>query len=64
MKLLIMQFSQFSCYFSAPCSQTPSIYILPLVRETMFFTHIKQWIKSSRVLIFIYLCRRREDKRF
>jgi hypothetical protein len=44
MKLLIMQSSPAPCHFSplvqtfssAPCSQTPSVYVLPLVWETNF----------------------------
>jgi hypothetical protein len=29
----------------APCSQTPSIYVLPLMWETRFHTHTKQQVK-------------------
>jgi len=42
---------------------TPSVYVLPLVCETKFQTHIKQ-VKLYIILIFMLLERRREDKRF
>jgi hypothetical protein len=29
----------------APCSRTPSIYVLPLVWETKFHTHTKQQVE-------------------
>jgi hypothetical protein len=53
MKLLIMECSPSSCHFllyvqifsSAPCSQTPSIYVLPLMWETKFYTNTKQQVK-------------------
>jgi hypothetical protein len=32
-------------FFSAPCSQTPSFWILPLVLETKFHTHTKPQVK-------------------
>jgi len=40
MKLHIMQYSpashDFQTFSAAPCSQTPSIYVLPLVWKTRF----------------------------
>jgi hypothetical protein len=53
MKLLVMKFSSSSCYFIAlrskynpPCSQTLSVYVLPLIWETKFRTHIKQTLNE------------------
>jgi len=51
MKLLIMQFSssllslppsQVQIFSSAPCSQTPSVYVLPVVWDTKLHSHTKQ----------------------
>jgi hypothetical protein len=50
-KLLIMQFSQTSYHFiplsvqifsPAPCTQTPSFYVPPLMAETKFHIHTEQ----------------------
>jgi hypothetical protein len=66
-KLLVMQFSPFSRYFnplrsqifsSAPCSQTPSVCVSPLMLETSFTT-----IQNRRyILIFTFLDSTRDDK--
>jgi len=53
MLLLIMQSSPASTtspllgpeLSSAPCSHTPSIYVLPLMWKTKFYTHTKQEVK-------------------
>jgi hypothetical protein len=48
---------------SAPCSQTPSIYVPPLMPQTKFQTHTEQ---SYRLVysIFKLFDSRREDRRF
>jgi hypothetical protein len=54
MQLLFMQFSPPSChciplryniFFSAPCSETPSVYVPTLMSGTMFHTHIEPQAK-------------------
>jgi hypothetical protein len=52
-KLLIMQSSPatsslIQIFSSAPCSQTPSTYDLPLVWGTKFYTHTKT---TSKILV-------------
>jgi hypothetical protein len=38
----LLLFYPFSVIFStAPCSETPSIYVLPLMSETKFHTHLE-----------------------
>jgi hypothetical protein len=39
MKLLILESSPASLFSSAPCSQTPSIYILPFMREMVLYPY-------------------------
>jgi hypothetical protein len=40
-----------------PCSQTPSIYVLPSVRETKFHTHTRQQVKLRLFMFCVYtLC--------
>jgi hypothetical protein len=36
-------------FSSAPCSQTPSIYVVPLVWEIKFHTHKKQQVQLFEV---------------
>jgi hypothetical protein len=51
--------------FSTPCSQTPSVYVPPLLSETMFNTHIQSQAKLVLyILTFTFFDSRREDKRF
>jgi hypothetical protein len=42
--LLPLPPSKVHIFSSAPCSQTPSVYVLPLVWGTKFHTHTKQHI--------------------
>jgi hypothetical protein len=76
MKILIMHFSPIfhhtissvQIFSSVPCSQTPSVYVPPLMSETKFHTHTELQAKYSNVLysilIFMSLNSRREDKIF
>jgi len=43
--------SQIKIFFSAPCSQTPLIYALPLECETKLHTHTKQQLKWGFIRI-------------
>jgi hypothetical protein len=51
MKLLIMQFSPISCYFISLrprySSQTPAVYVPPLMSETKFRTHTEPQVRHS-----------------
>jgi hypothetical protein len=47
--------SSVQIFFSAPCSQTPSVHVLPLMSETKFHTHTEPQAKLYLCLIGIYL---------
>jgi hypothetical protein len=52
--------------YSTPCSQTPSVYVPPLMSGTKLHTHRttgKIIVLYTRILIFKFLESRREDKR-
>jgi hypothetical protein len=49
------------------CSQTPSVYVPPLMSETKFHTHTEPQEKLYVVLyilIFMFLDSKRKDKKF
>jgi hypothetical protein len=64
-KLLIMHSSPAPCYFfplcpiifSAPFSQRPSKYILPLIRDAKFHTHIRQKALYFCIMLYNYTFR-------
>jgi hypothetical protein len=43
--LLSLQLSLLQIFFLPPCSQTPSVYVPPLISETKFNTHIESQAK-------------------
>jgi hypothetical protein len=53
-------------FSSAPCSQTPSVYVPLVLLGTMFHTHIETTGKIIvlYILTFTFFDSRREDKRF
>jgi hypothetical protein len=74
MKLLTVQFSSASYYFiplgskilsSAPCSQTPTVYVILLMSETKFHTRTKlQKIHNFVFFLILFLERKTEGKSF
>jgi hypothetical protein len=61
----ITHFSWIQIFSSAPCSQTSSICVLPLMWDTKFHTHTKQRIIIVMyILIFTFLDSTWENKRF
>jgi hypothetical protein len=73
MKLLIGQHSSILLLFHPSlvqifslesCSQTPSVYALPLIRKTKFHTRTNKWQNYGSVYLNLYvLDSKREDKR-
>jgi hypothetical protein len=51
---------------SAPCSQTPSVYVPPLMSEAKFHTHTERQAKLSSCIFWFlsFFDSRREDRRF
>jgi hypothetical protein len=62
---LLFRSSSIKIFSSAPCPQTPSVYVLPLILETKCHTHTKLWTKYSFEYFNFYdLESTQEDKRF
>jgi hypothetical protein len=70
-QLLIMQFptaplplhpSYVQIFPSAPCSQTPSVCVLPLMWQTKFHTHTKQQVKLYFVYFKLYVFRQQTGR--
>jgi hypothetical protein len=57
--------SSVQIFSSAPCSQTPSVYVPPLMSETKFHTHTEppEKIIVLYILMFMFVDSTREDKR-
>jgi hypothetical protein len=60
--LRLLRPSYVKMFSSAPCSQTPLIYALPLTWETKFHTHTKQHVKYSSVYFITDVLRKREKR--
>jgi hypothetical protein len=60
--LLSLHFSSDQIFSSAPCSQTPSVYVPPLTSETKFHTHKTTGkITVLNIAIFMFLDSRRKE---
>jgi len=67
-KLLIIKFPTASIYFSllgpnillAPCSQTPSTYVLLLMQEAKFYAYTKQEVKTINLCYLNHVLEERQ----
>jgi hypothetical protein len=62
---MLLLLSSVLIFSSAPWSETPAVYVRPLMSETRFHTHTKPHAKLYFVYMnFYFLYNRRENKRF